>query len=161
MYLLILLLLLLSCNSPETKEIQQVKEERNITLSTPKDSTPEAEYTVSEMPIDDPEIIVKGTRTIKSVEDEIKRHLISVNYWYQRTPTLNQKRGVIIVGFSINELGVPSEIKLHKTSLKSDKFVKKVVSDIQRWRFAKMYDGAGITEVVYPIILEPSKPIQL
>lgn len=161
MRLLILLLLLLSCNSPKTENDTPVKTYKATANSTPKEDSTEATHKTVPISIDTPQIVVKGTRTLNSVVNETKRHLISVNYWYQRNTSLNKNRAVIIVGFSINELGVPSDITLLNTSLEASEFVQKVVKDIEKWRFAKMYDGAGITEVIYPIILEPSKPLQL
>lgn len=103
-------------------------------------------------------IIVKGKRDLKSVETEVKRHLISVHFWYHRKPNQPRETKRITIGFRIDGLGVPFSERLISTDLADSAFVKKVVDDVANWRFTHFPNGTDTTDVVYPILFTPASP---
>lgn len=154
-----LLLFAISCSKkPEKSEpAQTIKSDSEVQPVVSADETKSP--TISDS-LYESEISVSGVRKINSVTDEVKRHLISINYWYNRdfkTPTEQE----VLVKFFINELGVAHSPKLIQTTLKDTAFVNRILNDIPRWRFARFNDGSGETEVIYPIKLTPAKKLEL
>lgn len=156
-----LLLLTISCSKAPNKNAPARASEVKIEkTTTPAVSETDNISTVETDTAFESEIVVTGVRTIKSVTDEVKRHLISINYWYNRdfkTPTKQE----VTVKFFINELGVAHSPELIRTTLNDSAFVARIVNDIPRWRFARFNAGSGETEVIYPISLTPAKKLEL
>lgn len=158
-YLVIFFVFLtISCTNKKAEERNQVinSEKKQIT----SEETPLSSTTVISDSIYKSEISVTGVRTINSVCKEVERHLISINYWYNRdfkSPTKEE----VTVKFSINALGVAHSPSLIHSTLHDSSFVNRILKDIPRWRFARFDDGTGETEVVYPISLTPAKKLEL
>jgi len=105
-------------------------------------------------------MIVKGKRDLKSVEKEIRDHLISVQFWYHRKYGHLKEEKRVTVSFTIDELGVPHQPKLVSSEMSDSQFVMKIIDDISLWRFAKYPNGSDTTEVTYPITLRPGSQPQ-
>ncbi len=160
-YCTLLLLLLLSCK--QSKEVPSLTSEQPSTVSQKTIQIPEVEkntIVLSKEIVNNDDILVNGHRHLRDVEVEIKRHLITTNYWFSKSFPNEKNSKTVVVSFEISPLGVAQNVQLIETDCESS-FTERIIQDIPRWRFIRINDSLGNTKVQYPITLRPAKPVRL
>jgi len=100
-------------------------------------------------------ITVVGPRDFDLVVQEVKRHLITIKWWYHRDPNANREER-ISVKFTIDQFGIPHDVELIETTFEDPTFPARVIADIPQWRFVKLPGDSESTSVIYPITLQPA-----
>ncbi len=99
-------------------------------------------------------ITVVGPRDFDLVVQEVKRHLITINWWYHREKDANREER-ISVKFTIDQYGIPHDVELIETTFETMEFPNRILEDIPQWRFVKLPGDSESTSVIYPITLRP------
>ncbi len=154
---LISLLFIISCSSETEIEINEVETPEKSVIA---EETPLVETVIDSVlemreegdPVD--LITVVGSRDFDLVVQEVKRHLITINWWYHREKDAKREER-ISVKFTIDQFGIPHDVELIETTFENMSFPNRVLEDIPQWRFVKLPGDSESTSVIYPITLRP------
>jgi len=138
----------------ETPKVVKIVKVKTINENIVDDSSPK------DIPDNDNQIIEPGqTDTNKPrkgfldkavIQRVVKRHINEIKYCYEKelVRTIGLK-GKIIVSWLIKSDGKVSDVKISKTTLKSERVESCIIKKIKRWIFPKP-KGGGDVKIKYP-----------
>ncbi len=145
-----------ACKNQKNERTPISIEPTHFTIDSSVAATPAIDLPKDTSGVGDTLLIVTGKRELSSIDNEVRQHLISVNFWYHRQFPKAKAEKRVTVAFWIDGLGVPHEGRVVSSTLPDSLFVKKIIDDIAQWRFARYPIINDTTYVVYPITLRPA-----